>query len=541
MNLAENLLHALKNHGAKEVFGIPGDFILPFFKVMEEKQILPFYTLSHEPAVGFAADAAGRENSSLGVVAVTYGAGAFNVLNAATGAYAEKSPLVIISGGPGLRESRLGVLLHHQAKTLDSQLKIFSEITCDQAVLNNPKTAAKDIARVLRSCKEQCRPVYIEVPRDLTLIECGDAITLPPSPVDKEAVTACADEIYARLDNAKNPVVMAGVELRRFKLENKISLLARKLGMPVTTTFMGNGLLVEDEDPLIGTYMGISGNQQVTETVESSDALLMLGVIFSDTNFGVSESRINMANCIVAADRNVRVGYHSYQEIPIEDLIDALLIRAEQKAIPELRKPAPPEGGLIADDEKIAPHDIAKGINDLFDKYGKMKIASDVGDCLFTTLSIQSTSLTGPGYYAGMGYGVPAGLGVQATTGERPMILVGDGAFQMTGWELGNCRRYGWDPLVIVFNNQSWEMLRTFQPGTGFNDLSDWKFAELAKTLGGDGYRATTRAELKEALDKAYNTRGKFQLVEVMMPREAISPALKRFTDAIKAATAAAA
>ena len=63
-----------------------------------------------------------------------------------------------------------------------------------------------------------------------------------------------------------------------------------------------------------------------------------------------------------------------------------------------------------------------------------------------------------------MGFGVPAGLGVQAATGERPLILVGDGAFQMTGWELGNCRRYGWDPIVLVFNNASWEMLRTFQP-----------------------------------------------------------------------------
>lgn len=536
MNLAESLLHALKSHGAKEIFGIPGDFILPFFKVMEESKILPFYTLSHEPAVGFAADASGRENSSLGVVAVTYGAGAFNVLNAATGAYAEKSPLVIISGGPGLQESRLGVLLHHQAKTLDSQLKIFSEITCDQAVLNNPKTAHKQIARVLRSCKEHSRPVYIEIPRDLTFDHCEEVIPAPASPVDANAVSACADEIFRRLKAAKNPVVMAGVEIRRFNLEKKLSHLARKLGMPVATTFMGRGLLTEEEDPLIGTYMGLAGYKRVTDAVESSDALLMLGVIFADTNFGVSKSRINMTGAIAAADRTVNLGYHSYHEIPLENLIDALLERADKNAAPNIQKPCAPKGDLIADNAKIEPHDIAKAVNDLFDAQGKMKIVSDVGDCLFTTASIQPTSLTGPAYYAGMGFGVPAGMGVQATTGERPLILVGDGAFQMTGWELGNCRRYGWDPLVIVFNNCSWEMLRTFQPDSNFNDLDDWKFAELATILGGDGYRVQTRAELKVALDKAYATRGKFQLVEVMMDREAISPTLKRFTDAIKAA-----
>ena len=536
MNLAQSLLHALKNHGAKEIFGIPGDFILPFFKVMEESKILPFYTLSHEPAVGFAADAAGRENSTLGVVAVTYGAGAFNVLNAATGAYAEKSPLVIISGGPGLQESRLGLLLHHQAKTLDSQLKIFSEITCDQAVLNNPKTAHKQIAQVLRSCKEHSRPVYIEIPRDLTFDHCEEVMPAPASPVDANAVSACADEIFKRLEAAEKPVVMAGVEIRRFNLEKKLSRLAQKLCMPVATTFMGRGLLTEEEDPLIGTYMGLSGCKKVKEAVESSDALLMLGVIFADTNFGVSKSRINLTTSITAAGRTVNLGYHSYHEIPLEHLIDALLKRADKNVAPNIQKPCVPKGGLIADNAKIVPHDIAKAVNDLFEVHGKMKIVSDVGDCLFTTVSIQPTSLTGPAYYAGMGFGVPAGMGVQATTGERPLILVGDGAFQMTGWELGNCRRYGWDPLVIVFNNCSWEMLRTFQPDVGFNDLDDWKFAALATILGGDGYRVQTRAELKDALDKAYATRGKFQLVEVMMDRKAISPTLKRFTDAIKAA-----
>ena len=87
--------------------------------------------------------------------------------------------------------------------------------------------------------------------------------------------------------------------------------------------------------------------------------------------------------------------------------------------------------------------------------------------------------------------------------GERPLILVGDGAFQMTGFELGNCRRYGWDPIVVVFNNASWEMLRVFQPESRFTDLDDWRFAELAGPLGGEGVRVHTRRELAEALEAA--------------------------------------
>ena len=96
--LATSLLQGLKDHGAREIFGIPGDFVLPFFKVIEESGILPHYTLSHEPGVGFAADAAARYQSGLGVAVITYGAGAFNLVNPIAGAYAERSPVVVVAG-----------------------------------------------------------------------------------------------------------------------------------------------------------------------------------------------------------------------------------------------------------------------------------------------------------------------------------------------------------------------------------------------------------------------------------------------------------
>jgi indolepyruvate decarboxylase len=117
---------------------------------------------------------------------------------------------------------------------------------------------------------------------------------------------------------------------------------------------------------------------------------------------------------------------------------------------------------------------------------------------------------------------------------QRPLILVGDGAFQMTGWELGNCRRWGWDPIVIVFNNASWEMLRTFQPESKFNDLDDWRFADMAAGLGGEGVRVHTRRELKDALSRAAATRGRFQLIEAMIPRGTLSSTLQRFVAGVK-------
>ena len=133
MNLAEQLLHALKRRGATEVFGIPGDFALPLFREIERSAVLPLLTLSHEPAVGFAADAASRARGGLGVAAVTYGAGALNLVNAVAGAYAERVPLVVLSGAPAAHEAASGYLLHHQVKTLDSQWRLMRELTVDQA------------------------------------------------------------------------------------------------------------------------------------------------------------------------------------------------------------------------------------------------------------------------------------------------------------------------------------------------------------------------------------------------------------------------
>ncbi len=535
--LGRSLIDALKAHGAQEIFGIPGDFVLPFFKVVEESGVLPFYTLSHEPAVGFAADAAARFRGNISVAVATWGAGAFNLVNPIAGAYAERSPVVVVSGAPGVAERAAGWRLHHMSRAVDTQSRIFREITCDQAILDDPVRAPADIARVLRSAREYSLPVYIELPRDMVGALTTDVPMLPPSPVDPAALAECADEILARLKGAERPVLMVDIETRRYGVEDKVASLARALGLPVVTTFMGRGLLSAHSEIIRGTYLGAAGEAEITELVENSDGLLLLGVILSDTNFAVSQRKIDMRRAMLAINREVLIGYHTFTDIPLDGLVDALLARVGDRAIPV--EPAPrlhPPSTLVADDRPVEPSDIAAAINDLFVRHGPMPIAADMGDCLFTAMEIANTNLVAPGYYAGMGFGVPAGLGACVAAGGRPLVLVGDGALQMTGFELGNCRRYGWDPIVVVFNNASWEMLRVFQPESGFNDLDDWRFAELAGPLGGEGHRVRTRRELAAALEHAQATRGKFQLIEVMLRRGETSGTLARFVAGFKAA-----
>lgn len=543
LTLATALLHALKDHGAREIFGLPGDFVLPFYKVVEESGILPHFQLSHEPAVGFAADAAARYHSGLGVAVVTYGAGAFNLVNAVAGAYAERSPVVVIAGAPGAAERMSGFLLHHQARTVDTQLAVFREITCDQAVLTDAATAPAEIARVLRSARERSLPVYIEFPRDMVAAPCARVPVLPRRAAERAALAECAAEVLERLKAAKSPAIIVDVEVRRYGIEARVATLARKLGIPVVTTFMGRGLLEGAPDVVAGTYLAAAGEPRVTRLVEQADALLLLGVILSDTNFALSQRRLDPRRVMLAIDRQVRVGHHVYPDLALDDLVDALIARAPKTPLKRARggNPVKYPRGLKRDDGPVAPSDIACAVNDLFDAHGPMPMTADVGDCLFTAMEIENTALAAPGYYAGMGFGVPAGIAVAAATGRRPLILVGDGAFQMTGFELGNCRRYGLDPIVVLFNNASWEMLRAFQPESKFNDLDEWNFAAMAAGMGGHGVRARTRRELVAALDAAVKRRGQFSLIEVMLPRGVTSKTLARFVSGFKAVRAKAA
>ena len=534
MNLAEQLLNALKAYGVNEIFGIPGDFALPLFKVIEETEILPLYTLSHEPAVGFAADAAARFHSKPSVAAVTYGAGAFNMVNPVAAAYAEKSPVIVISGGPGRADKSTGLLVHHQAKQLHSQIRVYKEVTCDQVILEDLAQAPEQIARVLRNCIVESRPVYIEVPRDKVFEPCAPVPILPlTSACDADALDACTDEIISALAQARSPVLLVGVEIRRYGLEEDVALLSRKLDIPVATTFMGKGLLAGQPVDFRGTYMGIAGEQALTELVESSDGLFLLGVLLSDTNFGISEKKIDLRKTVLACDGSVSLGFHTYPAIPLQELVLALNSKLPDKPQRDVTVFEHPKG-LELTDTPVTPTDIATAVNDMFHLYGALPIAADMGDCLFTAMDMEYTELVAPGYYATMGYGVPSGLGVQAATGRRPLILVGDGAFQMTGIELLNCRRYGWNPIVLVFNNSSWEMLRAFQPESAFNDLDKLDYAALANVIGGRGQAVRTKKELHAALDRAFMDESCFQLIDVSLERGLMSNTLTRFVKGIK-------
>jgi indolepyruvate decarboxylase len=540
MKLHTFLFGELWNKGVRQIFGIPGDFVLNLYEALEDDGRFQLIRLSHEPGVGFAADGAARMTAGLGVCCVTYGAGGLNMINPVACAYAEQSPLVILSGGPGRLEKRAEVLVHHEVKSFDSQLKVYQEVTEFAAILDDPLTAASQIRKAIEVALKVKRPVYLEIPRDMVFAD----IVVPSTveqfelKVDEAAIDEAAQEIVARLTAAERPVLIVGVEVHRFQLRDQVIRLAERLKVPVASSFLGRGVFPTRHPQFIGTYLGVVSPQPLRESVEQSDCVLLLGELISDTGLGVSATRLGDANLLIAVARNVYIRHHQYQNTPLDRLVARLLASpdlpsksrgfeaAASQLSPEILQP-------MTDDEPIRVRHVIGVLNDFLSSHQDLPIVADTGDCLFASVDVCADEIVAPAYYATMGFAIPAALGVQVATGRRPLVLVGDGAFQMTGTEIAHAPEYHCNPIVVLFNNARWEMLQAFFPDAGYNGTVPWPFATLAELWGGRGFDARTPRQLRDALAAA-SREDRFTLIDVKLQQGDVSPILRGFVSAFK-------
>ncbi len=540
MKLHTFLFDQLWNQGVRHIFGIPGDFVLNLYEALEDDGRFQLVRLSHEPAVGFAADGAARMTNGLGVCCVTYGAGGLNLINPVACAYAEESPLLIMTGGPGRQEKRRAIPVHHEVKSFETQLRVFQEVTEYAAILDDPDTAALHITRAIEVAMKTKRPVYLEIPRDMVFAD----ISIPTSREqvqltdDEGALDEAVGEIVARVNAAVKPVLIVGVEVHRFQLRTEIIRLAERLNVPVASSFLGRGVFPTLHPLFAGTYLGVVSPAPLREAIERSDCVLLLGELISDTGLGVSAQLLSKQNLLIATARDVYVRHHRYQNVPLARLLPRLAAGVDQRdrlagnhaptsqLSPEVLEPVP-------DDEPVKVRHIIAVLNEFLETHTDVPIVADTGDALFASVDIRANEFVAPAYYATMGFSIPAALGVQIATGRRPLVLVGDGAFQMTGPEISHAREYQCNPVIVLFNNARWEMLQAFFPDAGYNSTVRWPFAQLAELWGGRGFDARTPRQLRDALAAAWRS-DCFTLIDVALERGDLSPILRGFVQAFK-------
>src|SRR5437763_13839068 len=217
--IAEYLIRRLCAHGVRHVFGIRGDYVLGFYEQLLRSPLRIINTCDGQGA-GFAADAYARVRG-LGAVCVTYCVGGLKVANTTAEAFAEKSPVVVISGAPGIKEREKNPLLHHKAREFDTQKKVFEQLTVASTVLDDRYTAVDEIDRVLAAALAYKRPVYIELPRDMVAVPATrhHAPSTTHHESDPDSLREALAEAVARLRAAQHPLILAGVAVQRFGLQ----------------------------------------------------------------------------------------------------------------------------------------------------------------------------------------------------------------------------------------------------------------------------------------------------------------------------------
>ncbi|MCC6707182.1 MAG: alpha-keto acid decarboxylase family protein [Gammaproteobacteria bacterium] len=535
LTIARVLINELEARNVGHVFGIPGDYSLGLFKVIEESRVALIGTCDEQGA-GFAADAYARIRG-LGAVAVTYGVGGLKLVNSTAQAYAERSPVVVISGAPGVGEAANDALLHHRVRDFGTQMRVFREVTVAQCILDDAQTAQREVRRVLAAAARHKRPVYIELPRDCALARIADdgpetLASVTPS-YDAATLAEALHEAVEMLNRATAPIILAGVELHRFGLQDKLIQLVGKSGIRFATTIMGKSVVNEELPGFVGVYAGSLSNEMARAAVESSDCVLNLGAMLTDLDTGIFTANLDPARLIAAGAESLSIRRHHFQGIGLATFLDGLC-RANLVA----RGALPPS--CHASPDSFEPMgDDAVSIARLFECLDaelseNIAVIADPGDALFGAidLTIHSRSeFVACAYYASLGFAVPACVALQLAEPQwRPLVLVGDGAFQMTGMELSTAARYGLTPIVVVLDNNGYGTERPMLDGV-FNDVHAWAVSRIPDVIRcGRGYEVTSEAEFVSALKAALADTDHLAIIHVHIAKGDISPALERLT-----------
>jgi indolepyruvate decarboxylase len=536
LSIGQYLIRRLQDYGIGDVFGIPGDYVLSLYSMLEQS---PINTVgcTREDCAGFAADAYARVHG-MGALCVTYCVGGLSVCNSIAGAYAEKSPVVTITGSPGLRERIHNPLLHHMVRNWRTQFDVFERLCCAGTELTDPPAAFSEIDRVLAMCARFKRPVYLEIPRDMVHVRPASSppYKQPELHSDKRALAEAVDETVVRIEQARQPVFLLGVEVHRFGLQQEAIRLAEATGIPMAATMLGKGVVPETHPLYMGLYEGSLGRDEVTKYVEASDCVLMLGTFMTDINLGIYTAELDLADCIYATSEQLRIRHHHYHDVLLTDFVRELAARnpRPKQKIP----PAPTDWNKEPFTlEPDAPITITRLMDRLDEQLDDTVVIADVGDALFAATELTThghTEFLSPAYYTSMGFAVPAALGVHfARPDARVVAIVGDGAFQMTGMELSTLVRHKFPTIVIVLDNGGYGTERLLHAGEWrFNNIQPWQYYRLPEVLGGGtGYQVRTEGDFDRALSAAIDDRSGPSLLHVYLDRHDCSRALARMAE----------
>lgn len=543
LTVGEYLAKRLQAIAISNIFGVVGDYVLGLMDVFLENN-LKLISTCNELNAGYAADAYARLNG-VSVVCVTYNVGGLSLVNAVAGAYAELVPMIIISGAPSTDQERQKLLLHHTAVDYNLQLEIFEKITVAAVRITSPNQAARQIDSTIAACLRKRRPVYIEIPSDMVDLPCpvSETVDLPLNPIiDQQALSEAVEEAVELLEKSQRPVILAGVELHRYGIADQLSSLLEQTGYPFSTTLLGKSIISEMHPQFIGTYAGTLSEEYISQRIETADCILCLGAFMSDINLGGFTAQLPEARLINANSDKVKIKHHFYHPVSLPAFMAGLASKLQPKK-PELLDIKPAKDSLSSNFEIIPSQKLSNirfydRINRFIgDLESESIVIAETGDALIATIDLvlyREAEYIGQALYTSIGYAVPACLGAAIAAPERrPIVLVGDGAFQMTCQEISTIIRHQLNPIFFLINNDGYTIERAIHEGS-FNDIQPWRYHQLPQVFGDSwSCEVRTEGELEAALEKAKFNQDRLSFIEIHLDRLDCSLGVQRLGKAL--------
>ena len=531
MSAAQALIQSLRAQGVDTIFGIISSHTMEIFDALYDHQdAIRFISARHEQAAAMMADGYARVTGKPGICLTSTGPGAANSMGGIGEAYSASSAVLTITSTAEepLYERGLGTM--HETK---DQLGMLATLTQDSVHIGRPQETPERIREAFeRFHSRRPRPIAIEIPADIQGQEADMRIPEPVRTVAPAADPAAVEAAAGILLAGRRVGVLAGTGVHRSGAGRELTRLVERLGVPVFTTANGKGAIAEDHPLSLGMYGGEynfppGGLEDPRETFANSlDVLLVVGSSLS--YFRAKSQGLRQPPHLIHLDIDCEpIGKWYAAEVRLVG--DARMVLEQLNTVlADGTGPGDAADGLEASfageirevRERIREYKRQTMPNETKIMEAVRAVAArdavfvgDVGICNHRGANYcleiyEQRSYVAPAW-GGLGFGLPAAAGAKAGIPDRQVICItGDGGFQFNIQELGTCVQYGLRPIVLVFNDDAWGLLRYYQKSRGngryiASDLRNPDFTRLAEAYGAGGVQVASLPELVQALERA--------------------------------------
>lgn len=505
--VGEYLMDALSTAGVKKVYGVPGDFNLTFLDDIVSRDDMEWVGNTNELNASYAADGYARLNG-ISAMVTTFGVGELSAVNGIAGSYAERVPVVAITGAPTTVVEEAGKYVHHSLGEgkFDNYRKMFKEITTAQGYIT-VDNAQTEIPRLINAAISEKRPVHLHLPIDVAQseIDVKEAYKIP-EPIHQD-VSKYIEMIEQKLQTAKQPVIITGHEINSFKLHDELEQFVEQTQIPLAQLSLGKGAFNEESPYYMGIYDGSIAEEKIRDYVDNSDAILNIGAKLTDSATAGYSYGFDIDDVVMINHHDFKLNDTVTSEFTLSNLVDGLLnIQYKNEThFPENIRAE--KGDYTIDNAPLTQETYFKmmqdfiGIDDI--------ILAEQGTSFFGAYDLnlyKDNTFIGQPLWGSIGYTLPATIGTQMSDlYRRNILLIGDGSLQLTAQDISTMIREDLKPVIFVINNDGYTVERKIHgENQPYNDIHMWDYKLLPAVFGGKDKVAVHDVETSEDLKKVF-------------------------------------